>query len=135
MAEATKDIQKREAAAPEGAEHVKASKVYTPAVDVIARKDDILILADMPGVDETSVSVTLEKNVLTLHGSVTPSVPENHRLAMSEYGVGDYRRVFTLSDEVDREKIQASVKNGVVRLVLPKADVLRPRKIEVRAES
>ena len=53
----------------------------------------------------------------------------------SEYGVGDYQRAFTLTDEVDRDKIQATVKNGVVRILLPKAEVLKTRKIAVKAEA
>jgi HSP20 family molecular chaperone IbpA len=88
----------------------------------------------MPGVDEKSTDITLEKNVLTIYGRVEADVPENHRLCCSEYGVGDYQRVFTLSDEVDGEKIQAVVKNGVLRLVMPKAEAAKTRKIPVKAE-
>lgn len=132
MAETTKEMQKKEAATPEGVERTRPRKVYTPAVDILERKDDIVVTADMPGVDEKTVDITLEKNVLTIYGMVEPQFPEGQRLVLSEYGIGDYQRAFTLSEEVDRERIQASVKNGVLKLVLPKAAAARTRKIEVK---
>ena len=133
MAE-TKDVQKKEAETPEQGERTRAGKVYTPDVDIIERKDDILLIADIPGVDEKALDITLDKNVLTIYGSVEQPLPEGHRLALSEYGTGDYHRAFTLSDEIDRDRIRASVRNGVLRLVLPKAESVKTRKIEVRAE-
>jgi HSP20 family protein len=136
MVEATKEMETRVAeAAPREAERTRSRRTYRPLVDIIERKDDIVLLADMPGVDERSVEVTLEKNVLTIYGAVEPVAPEGYRLHGSEYGVGDYRRVFSLSDEVQRDRIQATVKEGVLRLVLPKAEAVRTRKIEVRAEA
>ena len=134
MTTATQDIQKKEAETPEGTERTRSKKIYTPAVDIIEKKDEIVVIADMPGVDEKSVDITLEKNLLTIYGKVEPHIPENHSLSAAEYGVGDYQRVFTISDEIDREKIRASVKNGVLRLNLPKAEQARTKKIEVKAE-
>jgi HSP20 family molecular chaperone IbpA len=135
MGETVKEIQKKEAATPEGVERTRPRKVYTPAVDILERKDDIVVTADMPGVDEKSVDITLEKNVLTIYGMVEPQFPDGQRLALSEYGVGDYQRAFTLSEEVDWDRINASVKNGVLRLVMPKAAAVKARKIEVQAEA
>jgi len=89
----------------------------------------------MPGVDERSVDITLEKDVLTIYGKVEADAPEKHVLYFSEYGIGDYQRVFTLTDEVDRDKIQASVKNGVLKIVLPKAAAVKMRKIAVKGEA
>jgi HSP20 family molecular chaperone IbpA len=133
MAETAGEIQKNEAEAPESGERTRACRIYSPQVDIIERKDDIIVMADMPGVDEKSVDVTLEKNVLTIYGKVDAEIPADHRLTLSEYGIGDYQRVFTLSDEVDRDKIQATVKNGVLKLVMPKAEPARTRKIQVQA--
>ena len=126
---------KREALASEKAERTRQRKAYLPDVDIIERKDDIVMLADMPGVDETTVSVTLEKNILSINGKVDVNPPKEHKLAVHEYGVGDYERTFTLSSEIDRDRIQASVKNGLLRLVLPKAAAARPRTIQVIAEA
>ena len=93
----------------------------------------MVVVADMPGVEESSVDITLEKNVLTINGYVEPEDPENYALTYAEYKVGDYRRRFTLSNQIDQENIKATVKNGVLRLWLPKADVAKARKITVKA--
>lgn len=135
MAEMTKETSKKEAGIPEGVERTRPQKVYAPDVDILERKDDIVVTADLPGVDERTVDITLEKNVLTIYSRIEPVIPEKHRLAYSEYGVGDYQRAFTLSDEVDKDRIQATVKNGVLRLVLPKAEAAKTRKIMVSAEA
>jgi HSP20 family molecular chaperone IbpA len=135
MKTATQEVQKKESELKEDAERTRAKRIFTPLVDIIERKDDILLIADMPGVDEKSVDITLEKDVLTLYGKVEPDIPYDHRLVLSEYGAGDYQRTFTISDEVDREKIKATVKRGVLRLILPKAETVRTRKIPVRAEA
>jgi len=134
MTEAAGEMQKKEAETPETGERTRASRIYAPQVDIIERKDYIVIIADMPGVDEKSVDITLEKNVLTIYGRVDAYAPENHKNFLSEYGIGDYQRVFTLSDEVDRDKIQATVKNGVLKLVMPKAETIKTRKIPIKAE-
>lgn len=135
MAEAIKEGQKKEAQAPEGVERTRDRKVFVPSVDIIERKDDLMLIADMPGVDEKSLDITLEKNILIINGFVEPELPDKHKLVYAEYSVGDYQRTFTLSDEIDRERIQASVKNGVLRLVLPKAETAKVKKIAVQAEA
>ena len=131
----TTQLQKQEAQAPQGAEFTRTRRVFMPRADIYETPDGIVLLADMPGVDEKGVDLTLEKNILTITGRVEPEVlPENARLAYEEYEIGDYQRVFTLSDEVDREGISASLKNGVLRVTLPKAGAAKTRKISVKAE-
>jgi HSP20 family molecular chaperone IbpA len=131
MTDREKQLQKKEAELEKGVERTRAKRVYTPPVDIIEQKEYIILLADMPGVDENSVKVTLDKDMLTIHGDVEPEVHKNHRLVISEYGIGDYKRTFALSNEIDREKIKASMKDGVLRLTLPKAATARTRKIPV----
>jgi HSP20 family molecular chaperone IbpA len=135
MSEGAKDMLKKEATTPEGVERTKPQKVYMPAVDIVEKKDEIDVTADMPGVDEKSLDITLEKNVLTIYGRVEAEPPKGHRLVFAEYGIGDFHRAFTLSEEVDRERIQATVKNGMLRLILPKAAAAKMRKIAVTAEA
>jgi len=130
---AEKEIQKREASSPVETERTKSMKVFIPRVDIHETRDAIVLLADMPGVDEKSVDITLEKNVLTLSGRVEPAAYEGYRAAYAEYESGDYERAFTLSDEIDRDKIEASVKNGVLKLTLPKAEPVKLRKISVKS--
>ncbi len=133
MADKTKDIQKKEAVETEVVERTRAGKVYNPDVDIMEGKDKIVVIADMPGVNENSVEVTLDDNVLTIYGRVDWKIPEKMKLIHAEYGVGDFQRIFTISGEINREQIQAKVKNGVLRLVMPKNDVPKMRKIAVKA--
>ena len=130
-----KDIKKNEVEIENGIDRISSAKVYTPAVDIIEHKNDIVLLADMPGVDEKSLDLTLEKNLLTIHGTVEHESHDKHRLIFSEYGTGDYERTFKLSDEIDRENIHASVKDGVLRLVMHKAEKARTKKIPVTGQA
>jgi HSP20 family molecular chaperone IbpA len=107
--------------------------VLVPAVDICETQQEIVITADMPGVDESSVDVTLEQDVLTLEGRLQMPAPSGYELGFQEFGLGDYRRVFTLATEVNRDGIAAKVKNGVLRLVLPKAEPAKAKKIPVKA--
>jgi len=126
-----KKTQKQEVQLEKGVERTRPNRLYTPAVDIIEQKEYIILLADMPGVDANSVNITLEKDQLTIHGDVEPETHKDHRLVISEYGTGDYERTFTLSNEIDREKIKASMKDGVLRLTLPKVLTVQTRKIPV----
>ncbi|MGB4088742.1 MAG: Hsp20/alpha crystallin family protein [Smithellaceae bacterium] len=115
------------------AEKIRNVKTFVPRVDIYETKDSIFLIADMPGVDENTVDVELEKNILTITGKVEDGMLKNHTLIFSEYEVGDYERSFTLSDEIDREKINATLKQGVLRLELPKAEKIKPKKIAIKA--
>jgi HSP20 family protein len=128
-----RDMVKKEASVPDGVERTKQRRVFKPVVDIIERKEDTVLTADLPGVDEKSLDITLEKNVITIRGTVDPDVREGYRLAYGEYEVGDYERAFTLSDEVDKDRIKATLKNGVLRLELPKTVAAKARKIAVSA--
>jgi len=128
--EITKEIEPRKEI-----EKTRSKNIYTPPVDIIERDEDVLLIADMPGVDENSVEITLEKDILSIYGKVNSETPEGYKPVISEYEVGDYKRVFALSDEIDRENIQATVKNGVLKLTLPKVEAVKTRKIPVIAEA
>jgi HSP20 family molecular chaperone IbpA len=127
------DIDKRTADNPVATERTKPGKVFVPRVDIRETDDDMLLIADMPGVDEKSVDITLEKNILTITGSVKPPVFENHSIVRAEYDVGDFERAFTISDEIDRDSIAATVKNGVLKVTLRKAEKVKARKIAITA--
>jgi HSP20 family molecular chaperone IbpA len=114
-------------------EPTRNRKIYSPHTDIIDTGDEILVIADVPGVDENSVEVTLEKNVLTINAFPPEEKVEKYSLSYGEYGVGDFERKFVVSEEVDRERIQALVKDGVLTLHLPKAGPAKTRKIEVKS--
>jgi HSP20 family molecular chaperone IbpA len=128
----TLEAEKQEVETVDGAERTRARRAYVPRVDIFETDDAIILLTDMPGVDEKSVDITLEKNLLTINGYVEVDAPDNYSLTYAEYESGDYERSFNLSDEIDREKIEATVKNGVLRLHLPKAAPAKTRKITVK---
>ncbi len=114
------------------AERTHPGKTYLPRVDIYETNEAVVAVADIPGVDENSVEITLEKNVLTLNGYVEPLHPEGYTLTYAEYGSGHYHRDFTLSNKIDQAKIEATVSNGVLRLYLPKAEPVKTRKIFVK---
>ena len=116
-----------------GAERTRDRLAFVPRADVYETAEAITVVADMPGVDETSLDITLENNILSINGYVEPLRPEGYSLAYAEYEVGDYQRVFTLSDQIDRDGIEAVVKDGVLRLFLPKATEARKRRIAIKA--
>jgi HSP20 family molecular chaperone IbpA len=122
---------KHEVSTPEGVERTRTGRVFTPPVDIYETPDSVVLVADMPGVEENSVDVTLEKNVLTIYGRVEVQYPAGHSLAYSEYRIGDYQRSFTISNAIDWEKIGGTVRNGVLKLTLPKAGPAKTRKINV----
>lgn len=127
------EVQKQEAQEIEGAERTRTRRMFIPSVDIYEEDDTVYLVADVPGVDEESIDITLEKNILTINGYVDDEDMEGYGLAYGEYRVGDYERTFALSDEVDRNKIEATVKNGVLKLTLPKAEEAKARKITVRS--
>jgi len=108
-------------------------EAYIPPIDIHEAPDGLKLEADLPGASEESLQIQLEDNVLSLYAKVDSPAPEGARLLHEEYRLGDYRRSFILSDEVDRERIAAALNNGVLTLVLPKAERARTRRIEIKS--
>ncbi|MBI3866584.1 MAG: Hsp20/alpha crystallin family protein [Planctomycetia bacterium] len=125
--------QKQESATPDGTERIKARKIYVPAVDILETDQALLLISEMPGVDENGVDVTIEKNILTITGHVSDHVPAGFTVTHEEYGIGDYERSFTLPNEIDRNGVQAVIKDGVLKLTLPKVKQAASRKVAVTA--
>jgi HSP20 family molecular chaperone IbpA len=127
--------QAPQAPAPEAVSEVSAEgrRAFTPPIDIHEGPDGLTLEADLPGATEENLFIQLEDNVLSLHAQIHSPAPESARLIHEEYHVGDYQRSFILSDEVDRDRITAELKNGVLRLTLPKADRARTRRIEIRS--
>jgi HSP20 family molecular chaperone IbpA len=112
--------------------HGSAQVVHTPLIDIHEGPEGLVLEADLPGVSEGQVTIQLEDNVLSLHAKVDSTVPEGARVLHQEYRPGDYYRSFILSDEVERSKISAELKNGVLKLTLPKAERAKTRRIEIK---
>ena len=115
------------------AERTRDQPAFVPRVDIYETDDAITVVADMPGVSEDSVDITLEKGVLTINGDVDPEVPEGFSLVHAEYRVGDFVRSFTLSNEINQDDIEANLKDGVLRVRLGKVTAAQTKKIAVKA--
>lgn len=108
-------------------EETRERPVYAPRADIYESADAFHLVADLPGVDGKSVEATIERNVLTISASFEPVRPEGHRLVYSEFGGGEYRRSFQLTDGVDAAQIAAEMKNGVLHVTVPKSTPARTR--------
>ena len=122
--------QKAEVSMP--AEQTTAGVVFTPSVDIFESEKDINLLADLPGVKSDDLKIDLRDNVLTLSGDVTPFEESDENDIFIEYEVGKYYRQFSVTEEIDQDKIEAELKDGVLRLILPKAEKAVPKKITVK---
>jgi HSP20 family molecular chaperone IbpA len=104
-----------------------------PPVDVIEDDTGITLYADMPGVPKDQVNLNVEGDVLSIEGNVSIAMPQAMQASYAEVDSSQYRRVFTLSKELDPGKISAEFAQGVLKLRIPKAEHAQPRRIEVRA--
>lgn len=132
MTQAVKDIEKKESAAPHAARKVNTVNVIA-RTDIVERKDDILLLIDMPGVSREHISINVHKGVLSVTGErETPA----SCCGCGEHDAYDrkvYEVSYTLTDKVNATGINATVSNGVVTLIIPKAEEEKPRRIEIKA--
>lgn len=123
--------QKSEVAAP--AEQTTPGLVFTPAVDIFETEKELILRADMPGVKADDLKIDLRDNILTLTGEIAPYEGPDETDILIEYEIGKYYRQFTLTEAIDQNKIEAELKDGVLRLSLPKAEAAIPRKIPIKA--
>lgn len=103
-----------------------------PPVDVVEDTSGITLFADLPGVPKDKLALRVEADTLTIEGEVGLTTPEGLQPSHVEVQVPRYRRVFTLSKELDPDKIAAEMNNGVLKLRIPKAEHAQPRKIQIR---
>ena len=111
-------------------ERTRERPTVAPAVDIYENADHILLVADLPGVTSDHVSIDLEKGELTL--SAQRPTSQSGTAHSVEFGARDYYRRFLVPRGIDAEKISAELKQGVLRVTLPKSAALKPRKIEVK---
>jgi HSP20 family protein len=103
-----------------------------PPVDVYEDEGGITLLADLPGVSRDRLGVRVDGDNLVLEAAAATAQPQEMQLVYGEAQVPAYRREFTLSRELDASRIEASLKDGVLRLAIPKLEEAKPRRIEVR---
>ncbi|MGX2039225.1 Hsp20/alpha crystallin family protein [Methylocaldum sp. MU1018] len=108
--------------------------VLTPPVDICEDAEGITLMADMPGVSKEGLNIEVDKNTLLIEGDAHFDMPENIRALYADIRSTHYRRSFSLSPELEANDIDATLKDGVLTLKIPKRAELRPRKIEVRVD-
>ncbi len=106
---------------------------FTPRVDIMETEEELLLLADLPGVKPEDVDVRFGNGELIIDGRCPPR-HEGANYLLSEYGVGDFYRAFSIREHIDGQKIAAELKNGVLTVHLPKAETVKPKKITVKGE-
>ena len=114
-------------------ERTRAGRVYRPFVDIMEDKDELLLVADMPGAKPDSIDIQFDDGILTIQARVESRLAEKANLLLNEYGVGDFYRTFRVSEQIDASRIHAEYADGVLTVHLPQAESAKPRKIEVRA--
>jgi HSP20 family protein len=128
-----KELQpKAKEEAPSKGERVRPGRVFVPAVDIFETPETLVLVADMPGVTGEKVTLDLKENYLTIYGTVGPPLGAGEAMVEQEYYIGDFQREFHLGSLIDQSKIEASMKDGVLRLVMHKVEKAKPRKIEVK---
>jgi HSP20 family protein len=132
---AEQELQPKEKeTAPVNREATRPGKIFLPPVDIYETEEAIVVLADMPGVPADKVTIDVKEGQLTISGAIAPPQGEQEHLLVQEYQTGNFSRDFTLGQLVDQNRIEAAMKDGVLRLTLPKVEKAKPRKIEIKAE-
>ena len=122
------ELVKREETTPERSRQIPA---VAPVVDIYENNDEILLHADMPGVAKEDITVNVDNGKLTITGvrKVTAAGAAN----WAEFGDVEYRRIFSVPQAIDVAKVNAELRDGVLRLHLPKSEAAKPRQIEIKA--
>ena len=113
-------------------ENTRPGAVFRPDIDILENPDQYVVYADLPGVDDKSVDVRLDRGTLTLDARLATLPEAGWSPIHTEYRVGAYHREFRISDDIDGSGVTAKMHNGVLELVLPKSAERRPRAIQVR---
>jgi HSP20 family protein len=107
------------------------TRMFLPPADIFETDQTLTMLIEMPGVSKESVDLKVEGDILTIDGRLDFTKYEGLRPLYTEYNVGNFSRTFQLSNEIEQAGIKAEFKDGVMRLVLPKVERAKPRRIEV----
>lgn len=114
-------------------EQTRGGRTYIPAVDIVEKGDELLLLADVPGAKAEGIAINYERGALTVAARVAPRQNAPTNVVLREYGVGDFLRTFQIGEGIDASKINAELSNGVLTVHLPKSEAARTRKIAVKS--
>jgi HSP20 family molecular chaperone IbpA len=122
--------QKREV--EKAQEATRPTRAFLPNADIFETEEALTVVLEMPGVDRDNINVSVENGLLTIEGRINFSKYEGLEPVYSEYNIGPFRRTFRISSRIDQDKIRAEMRDGVITLVLPKAEEAKTRRIEVK---
>lgn len=125
-------MEKRNGAEALPRERTWSGRHYLPNVDIFETRDELTVLADMPGVSGEDIDIHFEDGELAIHGKVKERQPEGLSYVLREYGIGGFYRTFQISESIDPERINAEHRDGVLTLHLPKVEAVKPRRITVK---
>lgn len=108
-------------------------RVLAPVTDIYETEENYTMLMEMPGVEKENLDIVLEEDSLEIRGSVKPYTPENLTLKYSDCNSGNYYRKFRIGNDVDRNRIDASLSEGTLTLTLNKTEEVKPKKIAISA--
>jgi HSP20 family protein len=121
--------QKRELQSKD--ETTAPARVFVPVTDIYETEEGLTVLMEMPGVDKANIEIDVKEGVLTVQGRIDSGKYEELKPVYTEYNIGHYRRSFSISNKINQDKISAEMTDGVLKLALPKAEEVKPRKIAV----
>jgi HSP20 family protein len=107
------------------------SRAFLPVTDIFETDQALTVILEMPGVEKEMVDVGVENDILTIEGRIDYSKYERLQPVYTEYNIGHYVRSFQISSKIEQGEITAELKDGVMTLILPKAEKAKPRKISV----
>ncbi len=131
MAE-SKELTQKQETTPEAQAGAAREVVLVPAVDVLEDPDGLTVIADMPGVSAERLDLRVEQDQLVIEGDLSIEMPAEMQPLYADVRGSHYRRAFSLSQELDTDAIAAEMKNGVLRVRIPKKEAHRPKRIEVQ---
>ena len=112
-------------------EKMKPGRIFVPDIDIYETEKDILLFADLPGVTAEGLDIHLEEDKLRISGEVAPLGSGDEEMILREYETGTYQRQFTITEPINGDSIEAVLKDGVLKLVIPKSAKVLPKKISV----
>src|SRR5688572_29032649 len=132
QAEQPNDAEQKLPAEQEGRERTRSGRTFRPRVDILETDHGLMLPADVPGATPDGLTITLDRRALNIHATVQDHAPEGYSPIYHEYQIGNFECDFALSGDFDAEKIEASLTNGVLRVVVPRAEQAEARTIKIK---
>jgi HSP20 family protein len=126
-------LTQKDVAQESAPERLREGVTFTPRVDILETDKELILFADLPGVHNEDVELRFEKGQLVLSGHVKPRLGDK-QFIIREYDEGDFYRAFAIHESIDATKIEASCKQGILTVHLPKVEAVKPRQITVKAQ-